>query len=261
MTMHQDFTFVSIATINLMQNLKRIQDTLIDTISEVYHGQISLHILTPAQLKRELQIIYGQMPKDLVLPIDNVETDLQHIYKLLKTKAKVTETYIIFEITLPLIARESFQVYKILSVPQENDNSMSNQIELAANILIPELDQINHIVKIKIPSDEESPNDILERQGLNKSLSILGEQIKDLKSSKAEIDDISYHDIHHYTIGYILLTIAISGAAVWTWRRYCSLPSRRRGGEACQRQESSATAPKTISDVYSEVQPRMQTNS
>lgn len=395
MTMQQDFTFVSIATINLMQNLKRIQDTLIDTISEVYHGQISLHILTPAQLKRELQIIYGQMPKDLVLPIDNVESDLQHIYKLLKTKAKVTETYIIFEITLPLIARESFQVYKILSVPQETDNSMvsvipvsdyvavnlkkdsyfiptvhelntcllhgesfmcelfkpilslqndqnfceinpitykcnveksvcqnkwvelqstsqylyfccgsysvkiicddqvsvqqltgagvislsqscfikgkdfslyslqqqSNQIELASNILIPELDQINHIVKIKIPSDEESPNDILERQGLNKSLSILGEQIKDLKSSKAEIDDISYHDIHHYTIGYILLTIAISGAAVWTWRRYCSLPTRRGGGEACQRQESSATAPKTISDVYSEVQPRMQTTA
>ncbi|KAF9819285.1 hypothetical protein SFRURICE_000276 [Spodoptera frugiperda] len=225
MTMQQDFTFVSIATINLIQNLKRIQDTLIDTISEVYHGQISLHILTPAQLKRELQIIYGQMPKDLVLPIDNVETDLQHIYKLLKTKAK------------------------------------SNQIELASNILIPELDQINHIVKIKIPSDEESPNDILERQGLNKSLSILGEQIKDLKSSKAEIDNISYHDIHHYTIGYILLTIAISGAAVWTWRRYCSLPTRRGGGEACQRQESSATAPKTISDVYSEVQPRMQTTA
>ncbi|KAF9813615.1 hypothetical protein SFRURICE_014993 [Spodoptera frugiperda] len=174
---------------------------------------------------RELQIIYGQMPKDLVLPIDNVESDLQHIYKLLKTKAK------------------------------------ANQIELASNILIPDLDQINHIVKIKIPSDEESPNDILERQGLNKSLSILGEQIKDLKSSKAEIDNISYHDIHHYTIGYILLTIAISGAAVWIWRRYCSLPTRRGGGEACQRQESTATAPKTISDVYSEVQPRMQTTA
>ncbi|KOB67575.1 Iris-A [Operophtera brumata] len=84
-----------------------------------------MHLLTPTQLKRELQIIYGQMPSELTLPITNIETDLQYIYKLLKVKARATLKYVIIEITFPLISRESFQLYKIIPVPHQTNNNMA----------------------------------------------------------------------------------------------------------------------------------------
>lgn len=106
---------------------------MIDTVSEIYHGQINLHVLTAAQLKRELHIIHGHMPKELALTIDNISmfTDHQNIYKLLKTKARATQSYIIFEITFPLIARECFQLYKLLPVPQEINNKMISLIPVS----------------------------------------------------------------------------------------------------------------------------------
>ncbi|KAH9628336.1 hypothetical protein HF086_005786 [Spodoptera exigua] len=175
----------------------------------------------------------------------------KHLHNLDLATSNVQKEIDVMTIQQDITFGKDFALYSL--------QKQTNQFELVPNIQIPELDQINHIVKINIPL--ESPEDIIERQDLNKSLSILGEHIKGLKSSKAEIDDISSHDIHLYTITYVLLAIAVGGAAVWTWRRYCSRPPRRAGGEACQRQESLATAPKTISDVNNEVHSRKQSTA
>ncbi|KAJ8704283.1 hypothetical protein PYW08_013007 [Mythimna loreyi] len=130
----------------------------------------------------------------------------------------------------------------------------ANQIELSPNILVPELDQINHIVSIKLPTEEELPEDT----GINSSLSILREQIETLKTTKAEVNDISVHDIHHYTIIYVLLGIAICAVIILIWRRATTcLRSTFRRAEPHHRQESAATtSTSTDNRVYSEVQPR-----
>ncbi|XP_048006435.1 uncharacterized protein LOC125241833 [Leguminivora glycinivorella] len=71
-----DITISSIIANNILVNLKSIQDTLLDTIANVIYGKFNVHLLTPQQLKDELNIIAGQMPKDLTLPCENINTDL-----------------------------------------------------------------------------------------------------------------------------------------------------------------------------------------
>ncbi|KAJ0169306.1 hypothetical protein K1T71_015190 [Dendrolimus kikuchii] len=64
----QEFSLSAITAINLIQNLKGIQDILLDTITDVYHGKFNTHLITPTQLQRELQFISGQLTKDITLP-------------------------------------------------------------------------------------------------------------------------------------------------------------------------------------------------
>lgn len=124
MSIQQDFSLAALATINMIQNLKRIQDTFLDTMTEIYHGQINLHLLTPQQLRGELQIVSSQISKELALPVDDIQFNLYAIYKLLKVKARMTEEYFIFEITLPLISRDTFQLYNLIPIPVKINKNM-----------------------------------------------------------------------------------------------------------------------------------------
>lgn len=120
----QEFSLAAIATTNMVQNLKRVQDTLLDTMTDIYHGKINLHLLNPKQLSKELQIVSSQISNELTLPIDSIQSTLYQIYKLLKIKARMTTEYFIFEITLPLISRDNFQLYHLLPVPAQINTNM-----------------------------------------------------------------------------------------------------------------------------------------
>lgn len=387
----QDFTLSAMAASGLLQGLRRLQDSFLKTITDIYHGHVSVYLLKPEQLKDELRIIYGRMPREVSLPITNIDSDFQYIYQLLKVKARVTDQYIIFEITFPLVSRESYQLYKILPVPQQVESSMvtivpiseyvavnlkqgtyflatiselsaclfhkktylcqlskpimvlerdecfcdksdqnhttckikksacanrwielhaptqylyfccdnysiriicndevtvkqltragvismdqdcvvkgkdftlhslqllSNQLNYSPTILTPELDQINHLINLTIPDLGNLP----DNQQLNTSLTLLGDQIKTLKSSKAEVDDISIHDVHHYTSTYVLLILGLIAVAVWYWKkRRCSRQTqpattlRRREEDHGHQVEVTEPRPVLPTPVYSEV--------
>ncbi|KAI5635873.1 baculovirus F protein domain-containing protein [Phthorimaea operculella] len=83
----------------------------------------NIHLLSPKQLRDELNVISGQLPRDLSLPIANIQTDIAKIYHILRVKARVTEQYIIFEIKIPLINRENFDLYRVIPIPQQVENN------------------------------------------------------------------------------------------------------------------------------------------
>lgn len=132
----QEFTMSAIASNTLLLSLKRLQDTLLDTITDIYHGQISLHLLTPTQLKSELKTIYSQVSSELTLPIKNIEKDLQFMYKLLSIKARATKELIIVEVTFPLISRESFQLYRLISIPHQTKSLMVSIIPVSEYVAV-----------------------------------------------------------------------------------------------------------------------------
>lgn len=88
MTIVSEFTLSAMIANTILLNLKRMQETLLDTLTNIYNGQLSLHLLTPNQLRDELNIIAGQLPKELSTPIDTVE--LPKIYQLLKVRASIS---------------------------------------------------------------------------------------------------------------------------------------------------------------------------
>lgn len=119
----QEFIMSAITASSILHSLKNIQNMMLDTISDIYRGQL----LTPQQLQEQLNIISGLLTSDITLPIANFHSDLYSIYKLMKTKARMNEKYFIFEITIPLISRETYDIYHITPIPQPyEENNVIN---------------------------------------------------------------------------------------------------------------------------------------
>lgn len=129
-----DFAMSSIIATNILNHLRYLQDTLLETITNIFHGNFNIHLLKPEQLLRELSIISGHLTKDLSLPIDNLQNNLAKIYHLLKIKARVTYEYVIFEIKIPLVSRDHYDIYKTIPISRETNESMVTLIPISTHI-------------------------------------------------------------------------------------------------------------------------------
>lgn len=131
-----DFIMSSTIANSILANLKSIQETLLDTITDTHNGMSNIHLLTPEQIRNELNIISGQISKELTIPIENIQADLHNLYHLLKIRAKMTKEYFIFEIKIPMITRDTFEIYKIIPIPQQVKNDMVTLVPVADYLAI-----------------------------------------------------------------------------------------------------------------------------
>lgn len=113
-----DFNMGAIIASNMMYNLKSIQNMLLDTVTDIYNGRFNLHLITPEQLLNALSTISSKLTKDVSLPINDIHSDLRKIYDLLEIKTRLLEDIIIFEIKLPLISRDSYEIFKTIPIPK-----------------------------------------------------------------------------------------------------------------------------------------------
>jgi hypothetical protein len=130
------FTVIAMAANNLLTHLKTLQDTLLETITNIANEKMNVHIINPQQLQKQLNIISGQLLSDLTLPIDNIQTNLQNIYQVLKMKARMTDQYMIFEIRIPLITRDRYALYNIIPVPHSSARNMISVIPIEKYVAI-----------------------------------------------------------------------------------------------------------------------------
>ncbi|CAG9126303.1 unnamed protein product [Plutella xylostella] len=129
-----DFTMSAAITSNLIAQIKSMQNDLLDTITNIYHGKINLHLITPEQLQHELNIISSHLTKDLTLPGE--DSNLAKIYHLLKTRAKLSKNYIIIEITIPLVTRDYYEILKIIPIPHQIQNNKVSIVPVSNYIAI-----------------------------------------------------------------------------------------------------------------------------
>lgn len=118
---------------SLATNLRTTQDMMLDLVTNIYEQKFNLHSINPNQLRTELSIIVGQL-SELCLPIDNLQTDLHKLYHFLKVKSKVVPGYIIFEIRIPLIERDKYELYKLVGIPQRFNNNMKTIVPISEYI-------------------------------------------------------------------------------------------------------------------------------
>ncbi|CAK1595909.1 unnamed protein product [Parnassius mnemosyne] len=128
MSMAQDFTMSSLIASNMLQNIKITQENLLETLTDIYHGQFNMHLLTAEQLREELHIISGHLTEDITLPIENIQQEVHKIYKLLKVKARMMQKYLIFEVIFPLLNRDKYKLYKIITIPHQVENNIETSI-------------------------------------------------------------------------------------------------------------------------------------
>lgn len=127
MTSITDFLTTAFTANNLLYTLRRIQDSILDTVTDIYSGKLDFHIISPKQLRSELSTISAQISGDLVVPVDNF--NLKDLYSLLKVRAKYSGKYLIIEIKIPLIERDLYEVFHLIPVPRITENNMMMKVE------------------------------------------------------------------------------------------------------------------------------------
>ncbi|KAH9635216.1 hypothetical protein HF086_001562 [Spodoptera exigua] len=117
---NQDNNYItssSLAASIILSNLRWIQQTLIGTVTDISHGRIDSHLLSPEQLSYQLSIISSQLNGKLTIPVDI--KNIKDLYRLLKVSARVISNYLIIEIKIPLLSNEMFELNKIISISQK----------------------------------------------------------------------------------------------------------------------------------------------
>lgn len=119
------FNIMALTCSTILSKLRHIQHMLLDTAINIHHGHVDTRLLPQNQLFQELNIISGQLPQHLSLPVDNVQNQLADIYKLLEVKSRLFDQYFIIEITLPLTGDTPFTIYKTIPIPMIKNSNQS----------------------------------------------------------------------------------------------------------------------------------------
>lgn len=101
----------------VLSTLRRMQQGLIDVITDIYHGRIDTHLLPPEELEAQLIIITREVQDDLNVPLD--KSSIKGLYKLLRVFAQVYNDYLIMEIKIPLVTTEKYELDKVIPLQRE----------------------------------------------------------------------------------------------------------------------------------------------
>lgn len=119
-----EFLISAFTANNLVYSLRRIQDSILDTVTNIYNGKLDFHLISPNQLRSELSSISAQIPKDLAIPVNNL--NLKDLYNLIKVRTKYCHKYLIIEIRIPLIERDLYEIFNLIPVPRSLNHEMIN---------------------------------------------------------------------------------------------------------------------------------------
>ncbi|KAJ8708450.1 hypothetical protein PYW07_010575 [Mythimna separata] len=120
------FNIMALTTSIITSKLRHIQHMLLDTAINIHHGHVDTRLLPQSQLFQELNIISGQLPQHLSIPVDNIQTQLADIYKLLEVKSRLMDNYFIIEITLPLTGDTQFALYQTIPIPMITNGKLDS---------------------------------------------------------------------------------------------------------------------------------------
>lgn len=116
-------TSTALAVNMMISNIRLIQQHLLDLVTDVRDGKVDTHLIKPDQFEEQLNIISGQLPSDLSLPCVNTRHCARSQYKLARVHTRLTSRYLLFEVKLPLINNEQYELNRIIPIPKIIENT------------------------------------------------------------------------------------------------------------------------------------------
>uniref|UniRef100_A0A1A9ZYQ1 Uncharacterized protein n=1 Tax=Glossina pallidipes TaxID=7398 RepID=A0A1A9ZYQ1_GLOPL len=122
---HSKLQLVELSSTQLTLTVTSLQRTEAENIyvfTGAHNGRISSLLLSPHQLKDELTLIKAHVPTLHALAMG--DDNLIEPYKLISAKEPVTKSDVIFEIKLPTVDRQPFIVFRAVSVPTVQNETL-----------------------------------------------------------------------------------------------------------------------------------------
>ena len=97
--------------------LHRIQAEIIEALTDSHQGEISPMVSLQSQLQAELVQVRNHLLTSLELLVS--KDNIVQLYKIMIVKGGITRDHVIFHISFPLSAIETFKLLKPRSIPVE----------------------------------------------------------------------------------------------------------------------------------------------
>ena len=106
-----------------LSECRREYNILIDAIMNSQKGILQPHIVTPAQIMKQLKASQADIPSDLSLPIPMSATYQNLIVNIIDLDVFVKNNFLVYVIRLPLTNHVNYNLYHVLPLPIKIKNS------------------------------------------------------------------------------------------------------------------------------------------
>ncbi|KAH8342581.1 hypothetical protein KR084_007548 [Drosophila pseudotakahashii] len=93
-----------------------MQAEIASVLTDVRHRTISPMLVTPRQLRDQLDKIRDHLLPDQMLPVSS--ENVMELYKIMRAEGTTTADHVIFKITVPLVATAQQEVFSIIPIPK-----------------------------------------------------------------------------------------------------------------------------------------------
>jgi hypothetical protein len=112
---------------------RREYNILIDAIMDSQKGILQPHIITPAQIVKQMKASQADIPSELSLPIPLSATYQNLIVNIIDFDVFIKDQFLVYVIRLPLTDHVNYNVYHVLPLPIKIKNA-----ETSFTVILPE---------------------------------------------------------------------------------------------------------------------------
>lgn len=122
-TLTDNLNTITSYSILLLMRFRNTQNALLDSVTMLAKGKLNARIISPDLFLSQVVIIKNNLPQHLNIPTVNNRIDINLLYAVSETRVRVTTDKVIFEIKIPLVSVEIFQLFHLIPVPTRIDEN------------------------------------------------------------------------------------------------------------------------------------------
>ncbi|KAH8288018.1 hypothetical protein KR054_007797 [Drosophila jambulina] len=135
-----------------------MQTEIANVLTDIRHRTISPILVSPKQLRDQLDQIREHIPPDQQLPVSS--KDVIPLYRIMHAMGTTTTDHVVFKITLPLVSTAQQEVFSIIPIPVWKEGNW-HEFKLKTEIITVNAhrDQFMGLTKDKFEQCLQLPND------------------------------------------------------------------------------------------------------
>lgn len=101
-----------------------MQNEIINVLTDIHHNKVSPALISPKQLKQQLNQIREHLKNEQMLPV--TPDNILMLYKMMRAEGTIVNNHVIIKITLPLVSTQMLEIFKLSPIPSTTENGIIN---------------------------------------------------------------------------------------------------------------------------------------